>query len=176
MEGMQLNSEDQRDEKDTRICFQTTSEISNTLDSIAEDEKLSVPEVVDAIINRYLKEDKESQGPKKNHRRFERKKVDLLAHIGDPQWQRCDFEEIKIMDISIGGIRFAAPKGTKLEIMNDSVPNKLNIIFHLPNNHWPINMQISPQRVSESRNEVQVGAALVNPDYHAYSALQKYLM
>jgi hypothetical protein len=163
-------------EKDTRICFQTTSEISNALDRIAGDEKLSVSEVVEEIINRYLKEDKEFQGSKKNRRRFERKKVDLSAYIGDPRWQRRDYEKITILDVSIGGIRFAAPKGTKLEITNDSVPNKLNVIFHLPNNKWPISIKISPQRVSESMNEVQVGAALENPDFHAYSALHKYLM
>jgi hypothetical protein len=163
-------------EKGTRICFQTTSEISNTLDSIAENEKLSVSEVVDSIINRYLKDDKQSQGIKQNHRRFERKKVDLPAYIGDPRWQRRDFEAISILDVSIGGIRFAVPKGTKLEIRNDSDSDNFIIIFSLPNYHWPINVQISPQRVFKSTEEVQVGAALVNPDFHAYSALQKYLM
>lgn len=163
-------------EKGTIICFQTTSEISNTLDSIAENEKLSVSEVVDSIINRYLKDDKQSQGIKQNHRRFERKKVDLPAYIGNPRWQRRDFEAINILDVSIGGIRFAVPKGTKLEIRNDSGSDNFIIIFSLPNYHWPINVQISPQRVFESTEEVQVGAALVNPDFHAYSALQKYLM
>jgi hypothetical protein len=137
-------------EKSTRICFQTTSEISNILDSIAENEKLSVSEVVNSIINEYLKGDKNSQGIKQNHRRFKRKKVALPAYIGDPRWQRSDFEAITILDVSI--------------------------IFRLPDNHWPINVQISPQRVLESTKEVQVGAALVNPDFHAYSALQKYLM
>ena len=165
-------------EKSTRICFQTTSEISNILDSIAVNEKLSVSEVVDSIINQYLKDDKKSQGIKQNHRRFERKKVALPAYIGDPRWQRSDFEAITILDVSIGGIRFAVPKGTKLEIRSDSDSDSDNfiIIFRLPNNHWPINVQISPQRVFESTEEVQVGAALVNPDFHAYSALQKYLM
>ena len=163
-------------EKSTKICFQTTSEISNILDSIAENEKLSVSEVVDSIINQYLKDDKKSQGIKQNHRRFERKRVALPAYIGDPRWQRSDFEAITILDVSIGGIGFAVPKGTKLEIRSDSDSDNFIIIFSLPNNHWPINVQISPQRVFESADKVQVGAALVNPDFHAYSALQKYLM
>jgi len=165
-------------EKSTRICFQTTSEISNILGSIAENEKLSVSEVVNSIINRYLKDDKESQGIKQNHRRFERKKVGLPAYIGDPRWQRQDFEPITILDVSIGGIGFAVPKGTKLEIRNDSEsdPDNFIIFFRLPNCPWPIKVQISPQRVLESAEEVQVGAALVNPDFHVYSALQKYLM
>ena len=163
-------------EKSTKICFQTTSEISNILDSIAENEKLSVSEVVDSIINQYLKDDKKSQGIKQNHRRFERKRVALPAYIGDPRWQRSDFEAITILDVSIGGISFAVPKGTKLEIREGSDSDNFIIIFRLPNYHWPISVQISPKRVFESTEEVQVGAALVNPDFHAYSALQKYLM
>lgn len=165
-------------EKDITICFQTTSEISNALDKIAEDEKLSISEVVDIIINRYLKDDKEFQGIKRNRRQFERKKVNLPAYIGDPRWQRCDFEAIAILDISIGGIRFAVPKGTKLEIQKDrdSDTDKFIINFRLPNHHWPINVQIAPRRVFESTDEVQVGATLVNPDFHAYSALQKYMI
>jgi len=163
-------------EKDTRICFQTTSEISHALDKIAEDEKLSVSDVVDSIIVRYLKSDKEPQGIKQNHRRFERKKVGLPAYIGDPRWQRRNFEAVTILDVSIGGIKFAFPKGTKLEIREDSDSDNFIIIFRIPNYHWPISVQISPKRVCKSTEEVQVGAALVNPDFHAYSALQKYLM
>jgi hypothetical protein len=163
-------------EKDTTVCFQTTSEISAALDKIAEDEKLSVAEVVDIIINRYLDDNKESQGIKQNRRRFDRKNVDLLGYIGDPRWQRRDFEAIIVQDISIGGVRFAIPKGTKLEIQKDSEADKFIIIFHLPNCHWPINVHIAPQRVSESTEDVQIGAALVNPDFYAYSALQKYLI
>jgi hypothetical protein len=165
-------------EKSLTICFQTTSEINNALNEIAEDEKLSVSEVVDNIINRYLTYGNEFQGIKQNQRRFERKKVDLSAYIGDPRWQRCDFEAIKILDISIGDIRFAVHKGTKLEIQkgSDSKTDKFIIILRLPNYHWPINVQIAPQRTLETTEEVQVGAALVNPDFHAYSALQKYMM
>jgi hypothetical protein len=165
-------------EKGITICFQTTSETSNALDKIAEDEKLGVSEIVDIIINRYLKDNNEFPGIKQNRRRFERKKVDIPAHIGDPRWQRCNFEAITILDISIGGIRFAVPKGTKLEIQkdSDSATDKFIVIFRLPNYHWPINVQIAPQRVFESTEEVQVGAALVNPDFQAYSALQKYMI
>ncbi|NPU86432.1 MAG: PilZ domain-containing protein [Syntrophaceae bacterium] len=165
-------------EKGITVCFQITLEISNALDKIAKYEKRSVSEVVGLIIDHYLKENKEFQGIKQNRRRFERKKVDLPAYIGDPRWQRSDFEAITIMDISIGGIRFSIPKGTKLEIQrnSDSDTEKFSIIFRLPNYYWPINVEIAPQRVIESSEEFQVGAALVNPDFHAYSALQKYMI
>jgi hypothetical protein len=157
------------------ICFQTTSEISNTLEKIAEDEKLSLSEIVDLFINRYLKDNNQFLGIKHDRRRFERKKVDLPAYIGDPRWRRRNFEAITIQDISIGGIRFAVPKGTKLEIQKDGGIYKI-IIFRLPNCHWPINVQITPQRVFESTEEIQIGASLVNPDFNTYSSLQKYMV
>ncbi len=164
-------------DKGNTICFQTTSEISNALDKIAGDEKVSVSELVNIIIYRHLKGDKEYQEFKQNRRRFERKKVHLPAYVGDTRWQRTDFEAITIMDISIGGIRFTVPKGSKLEIQNadDSGTEKLTIIFRLPNYHWPIHVRIDPQHVYKSAKDVQIGATLVNPDFHAYSALQNYI-
>jgi hypothetical protein len=165
--------------KDIRIDFQTTSEINNALNKLARDKKLSVSEVIDSIITQYLKNgSKESQGIKQDHRRFERKKVDLRAHIGDPRWQPRDFEAVTIMDISFGGIGFSVPKGTKLEIgkKSDGSPNTFSIIFRLPDSDWPIRVQISPQRVFESTEQIQVGAALVNTNFYACAVLQKYLI
>jgi hypothetical protein len=165
--------------KGTTVCFQTTSEISETLDKIAEEKKLNISEVIHIIIDKHLKNNYELTGGVKNYRRFERKKVDLPAYVGDPRWQRHDFKEINILDISIGGIKFAVPKGTKLDIQNDknndSDTEKLIIIFRLPSYNWPIKVQIAPQRVSESNEEIQIAADLVNPDFHAYSAIQQYL-
>ena len=163
-------------EKGNRICFQTTLEISNTLDSIAEKEKLSVSEVVDSIINRYLKDNKESQGIKQNQRRYERKQVSIPAYIGDPRWQRHDFVAGTILDISFGGIRMSIPKGTKVEIENADETDKFSVILRIPDYHWPINVKISPRRVIDSEEVLHIGASLTNPDFHAYSALQKYLI
>jgi hypothetical protein len=63
-----------------------------------------------------------------------------------------------------------------VEIQNVSETDELSIIFRIPNYHWPVSVKISPQRVFESAEEVQVGAVLINPDFQAYSALQKYLI
>jgi hypothetical protein len=165
-------------EKSTKICFSTTAEIKETLNKIAEEEKMTVSEVLNNIIKRYLEESSGDQRGKSDQRRFERKKIGLSAYIGDPRWQRCDFETIKIIDISIGGIGFAVPMGTKLEIRKDSDSSKETflMIFRLPNYHWPINVQVAPQWICQCAEEIQVGATLVNPDFYAYSALQKHLM
>jgi len=118
------------------------------------------------------------QGITQNRRRFERRKVDLPAYIGDPRWQRHDFESITILDISMGGIRFVVPKRMKLKIWkdNDSDPDKLIVIFRIPNFFWPIKVQISPKRVFEFPGETQIAATMVKPGFPARSILQKYLM
>jgi hypothetical protein len=162
--------------KDNTICFQTSSEIKRFLEKIAEKESQSVSSVVESIIYHYLKNDKAVEGIFQNRRRFERKKVSIPAYIGDTRWQRHDFVAGTILDISLGGIKMSIPKGTKVEIQNVNEADKFSIIFRIPNYHWPISVKISPQGVFESTEEVQFGAALINPDFQAYSALQKYLI
>jgi hypothetical protein len=161
--------------KDITICFEINPEISNALEKIAVEEKQSVSSVVESIISHHLKDNK-SKVIFQSRRRSERKKVGLPAFVGDPRWQRREFKEGTIIDISFGGIRFSVPKGTKLEVKNDGETEWLNVIFTLPDFLWPINVKCHPRRVSESEEEVHIGAALVNPDFNTYLALQKYLI
>jgi hypothetical protein len=162
--------------KDTTICFQTSSEIRNSLEKIAEKESRSVPSVVESIICHYLKNDKAVEGIFQNRRRFERKKITIPAYIGYTRWQHDDFVESTIMDISLGGIKMSIPKGAKVDVKNVQENEELSIIFRIPSCYWPISVKISPQTVFESAEEIQLGASLINPDFQAYSALQKYLM
>jgi hypothetical protein len=162
--------------KETTICFQTSSEVRSSLEKIAERESQSVSSVVESIICHYLKNDKSTEGIFQNRRRFERKKTTIPAYIGDIRWQRDDFVAGTILDISLGGIKMSIPKGTKVDIRNVRETEELSIVFRIPSCYWPISVKISPQSVSESAEEIQVGASLINPDFQAYSALQKYLM
>jgi hypothetical protein len=162
--------------KDNTICFQTSSEIKSLLEKIAEKESQSVSSVVETIILHYFKNDKSFEDIFKNRRRYERKQVSIPAYIGDPRWQRHDFVAGTILDISFGGIRMSIPKGTKVEIENADETDKFSVVFRIPDYHWPVNVKISPRRVIDSEEVVQIGASLTNPDFHAYSALQKYLI
>jgi hypothetical protein len=163
-------------EKDITLCFQTTSEISNAVEKIAKEECQDVSSVIESIIYFYLKDNKEFKGISQNRRRLERKKVRLPAFIGDPQWQRRDFEEGTILDISFGGIRLSVPKGTKIEIKNDGDTKEIRVNFTLAGCLWPINLKCHPQRISESDEEVLIGATIVDPDFYTYTAMQKYLI
>ena len=74
--------------KDSTISFQTSSEICRCLEKLAEQEKQSVPSVVEAIVCSHLKDSKVLEGIFQSRRRSERIKVGLPAFIGDPRWQR----------------------------------------------------------------------------------------
>lgn len=161
---------------DSTICFQTSAEIKDLLEKMAEKEGRSVSSLVETIVCHHLRNDKAFEGQCQDRRRHERKKVSIPAYIGDPRWQRHDFVAGTIVDISFGGIRMSIPKGTKVEIEKADENDKFSVIFRIPDYHWPVNVKISPLRVIDSEEMVQIGASLTNPDFHAYSALQKYLI
>lgn len=161
--------------KDSTISFQTSSEIHHYLKKLAEQEKQSVPLVVESIIVSHLKDNKVLEGIYQTRRRSERMKADLPAFIGDPRWQRREFIPVKIIDVSFGGIRFSAPKGTRLVIESNIEKAEFKVIFTLPNTFWPINVKFHPQRVYESEEEDHVGAAFVNPNFYTCTVLQKHL-
>jgi hypothetical protein len=162
-------------EKDITICFQTSSEIHRALEKIAEEEKQSVCSVVESIIHHHLKNDESLKSIFKDRRFLRRKMVSIPAYIGDPRWQRREFEAGTIQDISFGGIRLSVPKGTKMEIKNDSNTTGFKVIFTLPHLLWPININYRTKRVVESAEEVHIGATLENHDFYTYSVLQKCL-
>jgi hypothetical protein len=124
----------------------------------------------------HEKESKTVTSADQDRRRFERRKVDLPATIGDAHSDPRDFEMGTVLDISVGGIRFSVPKGMTVQIQTDSETSEFSVIFTLPNNSWRTNLICRPQRISESEEDVQIGAAVVNPDYFYTTALRKYLM
>ena len=163
-------------ERDSTICFQTTSEISLALEKIAREDCQSVSSVIESIIFHYLKDNKEFKGVYQSRRRLERKKVCLQAFLGDPDWQRREFERGTILDISFGGIRISVPKGTKIEIQSAGDPKEIRVIFSLEECPWPINLKCHLRRVSELEEEVQFGATVTDHDFYTFSTLQKYLI
>ncbi len=163
-------------EKDTTICFQTTSDIRNAIEEIAVKENRSISSVVESIVYQHLKGNKALGNVFQNRRRSERKQVSFTAFIGDPRWQRRDFVTATIQDISFGGVRVSIPKGTRVKIDNYGEEAVFSVIFTVPDTLWPIHMECRPKWVSESEEAVQMGATVMNPDLNAYKVMQKYLI
>jgi hypothetical protein len=162
--------------KDSNACLQTGSEIFRCLEKLAVQGKQSIASVVESIISRHLKDNSTLEGLYNSRRRSERMKVYLPAYVGDPRWQRGEFISANVVDLSFGGIGFAIPKGSRLEIQGNEENSEFRIIFTLPNTLWPINIRVLPRSFSECDEGVRVGASFVNPDFYACATLQKYLM
>ncbi len=160
--------------KDINVSFQTTSEVYDALEKIAGQDGEDISTVVESIVRHYLKDNRECRGIHQNRRSLDRKKVRFQAFIGDPRWQRQDFEECSVLEISFGGIRLSVPKGTKIEIQSDI--KEIRVIFSLADCPWPINLKCRLQWVSEFDEEVLIGASLVDPDFYTYTTLQRYLI
>jgi hypothetical protein len=162
-------------EKNSIISIQTTSEIRDALEAIAAEENQSVSSLVESIISRYLKDHKAIKDIAPSRRRLERKHARFEAYIGDPRWQRRDFEQATILDLSLLGVRLSVPKGTTLEIPEDGKTSEFCIIFSLPDQHWPIQIKGLPKWAVESEDNIQYGVELVDHDIYAFKALQKYM-
>jgi hypothetical protein len=162
-------------EKDTTICFQTTSDILNAITEIAEKESRSISSVVESIVYQHLKDNKALKGAFDDRRRSERKHIRFPAFIGDPRWQRRDFVSGTVLDISFGGIRVSIPKGTTVKIDNYGEEAEFSVIFTVPDSLWPIHLKCSPRWVADTDEAVQMGARLMDPDLNAYKVLQEYL-
>jgi len=134
--------------EDTPIHFQTTSETNKAM---------------------------EFKGIDQNRRRLERRAVRVPAFIGDPQWQRREFEKCTILDISFEGIRISVPKGTKIENQSGGNPKEIRVIFSPADAPWPVNLKCHLKHVSQSGEEFLIGAFVVDLGCYTYTTLQKYL-
>ena len=80
------------------------------------------------------------------------------------------------MDTSLGGVRITIPKDVTCELSLDPQAFKFEIIFILPDDIEPIHINCKSLRVVDSKDNIQVGASIIDADFHSYKALANYLM
>jgi hypothetical protein len=175
--GRLRNPEGGRMKKNLTICFRTSSEIRNYLDTIARQQRLSLSYVIESIIYQHQEQSGQAAKPADPDRRqYQRKQVMLPAFIGRNPSQVQEFETGSVLDISLGGIRFAVPGKTASKIQQSEEPAEYSIIFTLPDQRQPVTVRCRLQSVLDADEEVQIGAAFVDADFHSYQNLQKYLI
>ncbi len=161
---------------DITVCFQTNPEMVAALEKIAREGGQSIATVVESIVQYYLRDNRECRGLHQSRRCLERKKVRIPAFIGDPQWQRKNFERCHILDISFGGVQVSVPKETKIGFEKDGGGREMRIVFTLEDCPWPVHLKCHLKRAQEAEDEVRMGATLVDPDFHTFTTLQRYII
>ncbi len=163
--------------KNLTICFRTSSEIRNYLESIAGQHRLSLSHVIESIISQHRQQNGQAaKSADPDRRKYQRKQVMLPAFIGRNPSQVQEFEIGSVLDISLGGIRFAVPGKTALKIQPAEEPAEYSVIFTLPDQRQPVTVRCRLQSILDVAEEVQVGAAFVDAEFHSYQNLQKYLI
>jgi hypothetical protein len=163
--------------KDITICFRTSTQIRGSLEKIAEEERKTVSSVIETILYNALKEKKALPAIGKEKRKHARKKLAIPALINEIGAETKEFSQGTILDISLGGVRIAIPRGAKCEISTDNETYELNIVFALPYESRPVNVKCRPQRIADAaEGNLQVGASFVDSDFQSYQTLQRYLI
>jgi hypothetical protein len=165
--------------KDITICFRTSPGIRNYIESIALQTRQSLSYVIESIIYQHRGGGScttTAMPVASERRRYSRKAVALPALISASQFQDKGYDSGTVLDISLGGIRFAIPKKTTSEIRQSDQPAEYNVVFTLPDQNRSIAVRCRSLNVSDAPDEVHIGAAFVDADFGSYQNLQKYLI
>jgi Acetyltransferase (isoleucine patch superfamily) len=121
--------------------------------------------------NPARKSQKMFNGFKKEKRRFPRMTFiskggsgEAKSHIGS------------IMDISLGGLRISIPREMEHKVLTGSQMNEFEIMIALPDENEPIHLNCKSLRVTYSKDNIDVGASIIDSDFRSYRALIHYLL
>jgi hypothetical protein len=166
--------------KDITICFRTSPDVRNYIETIALQMRQSLSYVIESIIYQHQQDGGSRTTTAtpiaSERRRYNRKAVALPALISASQFQDKGYDSGTVLDISLGGIRFAIPKKTSSESRQSDQPTEYNVVFTLPDQSRSMAVRCRPQNVSDAPDEIHVGAAFVDADFGSYQNLQKYLI
>ena len=135
---------------------------------------------LEAIEQCHLFNDLQSQkmfnGFKKEKRQYPRMATSVPAFISKGGSKEAKLHIGSIMDISLGGVRISIPRAMKHKVLTDPLTNEFEIIIALPDENEPIHLKCKSRRVSYSKDNMDIGASIIDTDIHNYKALKSYLM
>ena len=153
--------------RNTVICFRTSEDIRTALEKVSETDRRSLSSVIENILYDYV----ERKGLKEvtdEKRRHPRKKVSAPALVTDLDGV---VHAGTVDDISLGGLHISVPNEFQQELREDST---ISVVFTLPRSEEPLTMQCSPRYVRPG-GQINIGASLVDTDFHSYQTLLNYI-
>ncbi len=153
--------------RDTVICFRTSDDLRKALEKVSETDRRSLSSVIENILYDYV-ERREPKGVGEEKRRYPRKKISAPALVTDLDGV---VHAGMVNDISLGGLHLSVPNSFQQEMREDS---KISVVFTLPMSEKPLTVQCAP-RHTHSNGLMNIGASLVDTDFHSYRTLQNYL-
>ena len=162
--------------KDITICFRTSVDVRNYVESIAVEKRQSLSYVIESILCQHQKDSGSTITSVTERRRFSRRHVALPAIVSSENFQEKGFDSGTVLDVSLGGLCFAIPKKPSSDITPYDQSKEYNVFFTLPDQNRSIAVRCKTQHISNVSDEVHIGAAFVDADFNSCQNLQKYLV
>jgi hypothetical protein len=159
--------------KGVTICFRTSEWLRSGLEAIAREEKRSLSQVIELILEEYLKEHADFPA-QEERRRFTRKPATIPALVKGSDSPNTELHGAVILDISLGGIRISLPKDCLTGLGEKSGASQFETSFVLPDEDRPIRIVCQSKRVVPVNGNVYIGASFVDSEFVTYQQLQKY--
>lgn len=160
--------------KDSLICFRASKDLHESLALIARKDQRSVSSMIEMALTNYLKERKSFPADKKEKRQYPRKSITVPTIINQVENGQIGIGSIR--EISLCGVSILIPKDFMNNVQITSQGSRFEIIFNLPAENKPIKLFCESKRVSDSDDNVHVGATFVDAGFQNYKTLQTYLM
>jgi hypothetical protein len=162
--------------KPITICFRTSEELRNALETVAREDRRSLSSVIELVLTDYLKMKRDfSDRDQIERRRYPRKQVTIPAYVEVSDGGVTRHGAV-ILDLSLGGMRVSVPKECVSKIYEKGKKSHFETSFTLPSENKPVRVVCKPERVVPSNGNVYVGARFVDADFTAYQRLQQYLV
>ncbi len=163
--------------KDTIYSMRISRTTRDALKKTASRERRTVASLLDKIITDYLEKEGFSVREETNEerRRFPRKKITLPGITVLKSNEMTDPLPGVILDLSMGGVLLTYPKGSDLNITSVGELPVFELRFLLPSVGEQINFDCHARRISDTGNEIQIGAVFKDPEENVARKLKAYL-
>lgn len=162
----------QKETRDITICFRTTSTMRESLQEVATREKRSLANMIETMLADAL--ETRRGVPARERRRFARHKCKLPALVrkGDLP----DAHTGTIFDMSLMGLKLSIPKEAYVEVEEggDDV-YYLHVTFALHEGRTTVTVKCTPEWISQSNGNVDLGCAFADCSFSDYTKLVDYL-
>ncbi|HAA05683.1 MAG TPA: hypothetical protein DCE18_20280 [Syntrophobacteraceae bacterium] len=164
--------------KPVMFCMRMSSTMRDVLKIAAEKDHRSVTSLLHKIIADYLAEAglPLTANTAADRRRFPRKRVVLPARTYLTTEKATETASGLVLDLSMGGVLLAYPKGSKLNITSIRGVPGFELSFQLPESRDKLSFNCSTRHMYDLENEIQVGAAFDDADENQLQTLRSYLM
>lgn len=142
--------------------------------------KWNICPYLEAIETCHLFNDIQSQkvfnGFKKEKRQYPRMTTSVPAFIGKGGSGKAKLHIGTILDISLGGLRISIPRAMKHKVLTGPQANEFEIMIALPDENEPIHLKCKSRRMTYSKDNIDVGASIIDANFISYKALKNYLL